>query len=429
MSKRPLTNDKNYNESIFTKKQESLEEPALKKIKKEEKKEEEGEICAICQEEINDGRPLKYCDSQVPSHTPTKDNPRAHPHVFHKECIDQWLSLNDNNNNSCPLCGARVLCLDADKYRTEFQEEGKGVEPIYNPNPDNYDPDDIESDGEDMDEEPTDQEGNPIDINVWNEQHPRGPWWRIISCESPLVHCPGDDLDEGKNFQWFLSHEPQAVEITDGAQLSGWESIDGEKVCPACAADPDALDYCEQCGEGYMFPGEHLTHVDDELLCHGCLEQTRSTTRGESKSRRGGRSRRKTPHKKTRKKKNKKLNLTKSKFKSPTSLSIFPERSPQLQDKEPNILNAFTTKNISVRDKHGQQWNTVENNKLAYKRSARGAPIGSYPKIIYGPRVERLTKQNYKKLKKGSELYYDRGSVVFRGPFTYQKTLRGPSYY
>lgn len=131
--------------------------------------------------------------------------------------------------------------------------------------------------------------------------------------------------------------------------------------------------------------------------------------------------------KKTRKKKNKKLHLTKSRFKSPTSLSIFPERSPQLQDKEPNILNAFTAKNVSVGDKHGQQWNTVENNKLAYKRSARGAPIGSYPKIIYGPRVERLTKQNYKKLKKGAQLYYDRSSVVFRGPFTYQKTLRGPT--
>lgn len=130
---------------------------------------------------------------------------------------------------------------------------------------------------------------------------------------------------------------------------------------------------------------------------------------------------------KTRKKKHKKLNLTKSKFRSPTSLSIFPERSPQLQDKEPNVLNAFTTKNIRVKDKHGQQWNTVENNKLAYKRSARGAPIGSYPKVIYGSRVERLTKKNYKKLKKGVQLYYDRNSVVFRGPFTYQKTLRGPN--
>jgi len=130
---------------------------------------------------------------------------------------------------------------------------------------------------------------------------------------------------------------------------------------------------------------------------------------------------------KTRKKKHKKLNLTKSKFRSPTSLSIFPERSPQLQDKEPNILNTFTTKNISVKDKHGQQWNTGENNKLVYKRSARGAPIGSYPKIIYGSPVERLTKKNYKKIKKGAQLYYDRNSVVFRGPFTYQKTLRGPA--
>jgi hypothetical protein len=130
---------------------------------------------------------------------------------------------------------------------------------------------------------------------------------------------------------------------------------------------------------------------------------------------------------KTRKKKHKKLNLTKSKFRSPTSLSIFPERSPQLQNKEPNVLNAFTTKNIRVKDKHGQQWNTVENNKLAYKRIARGALIGSYPKIIYGSRVERVTKKNYKKLKKGVQLYYNRNSVVFRGPFTYQKTLRGPN--
>ena len=129
----------------------------------------------------------------------------------------------------------------------------------------------------------------------------------------------------------------------------------------------------------------------------------------------------------TRTRKQKKIILTKSKFRSPTSLSIFPERSPQLQDKEPNVLNSFTTKNISVNNKSGQQWNTVENNKLAYKRSARGSPAGSYPKINYGPVVERLTKQNYKKLNKGSELYYDRGSVVFRGPFTYHKTLRGPA--
>ena len=133
------------------------------------------------------------------------------------------------------------------------------------------------------------------------------------------------------------------------------------------------------------------------------------------------------PKSKTRKRKQKKKSLTKTKFRSPTSLSIFPERSPQLQGDEPSMLNKFTTKYISVRNKQGQQWNTVENNKLAYKRSARGAPIGSYPKIIFGPKVERLTKNNYKKLKKGTQIYYDRESVAFRGPFTFEKIIRGPN--
>ena len=133
------------------------------------------------------------------------------------------------------------------------------------------------------------------------------------------------------------------------------------------------------------------------------------------------------PKSKTRKRKQKKKSLTKTKFRSPTSLSIFPERSPQLQGDEPSILNKFTTKYISIQNKHGQQWNTVENNKLAYKRSARGAPIGSYPKIIFGPKVERLTKNNYKKLKKGTQIYYDRESVAFRGPFTFEKIIRGPN--
>ena len=133
------------------------------------------------------------------------------------------------------------------------------------------------------------------------------------------------------------------------------------------------------------------------------------------------------PKSKTRKRKHKKKSLTKTKFRSPTSLSIFPERSPQLQGDEPSILNKFTTKYISIQNKRGQQWNTVENNKLAYKRSARGAPIGSYPKIIFGPKVERLTKNNYKKLKKGTQIYYDRESVAFRGPFTFEKIIRGPN--
>ena len=51
-----------------------------------------------------------------------------------------------------------------------------------------------------------------------------------------------------------------------------------------------------------------------------------------------------------------------TKFKSPTSISIFPDQSPQQND-GPNILNAFTTKNVMVRNSQGQQWNTVENKR------------------------------------------------------------------
>lgn len=122
----------------------------------------------------------------------------------------------------------------------------------------------------------------------------------------------------------------------------------------------------------------------------------------------------------------KSLKLLNKKLKSPTSFSIFPEKSPQLQGEDASLLNTFTTKNVQVRNKNGQSWNTIENGKLAYKRSARGAPVGNYPKIIYGPRVERLKKDNYKKLKKHAKIYYDRGSVLFRGPFIYEKTIRGP---
>lgn len=121
------------------------------------------------------------------------------------------------------------------------------------------------------------------------------------------------------------------------------------------------------------------------------------------------------------------LKLSLKQLKSPTSLSIFPEKSPQLQGDNPSLLNTFTTKNVQVHNKNGQPWNTIENGKLAFKRSARGVAIGNYPKIIYGPQVERLTKQNYKKLKKQNEVYYDRGSVLFRGPFKYEKTIRGPN--
>ena len=41
------------------------------------------------------------------------------------------------------------------------------------------------------------------------------------------------------------------------------------------------------------------------------------------------------------------------KLKSPTSLSIFPEKSPQMQGENPSILNVFTTKNVQVHNKYG----------------------------------------------------------------------------
>ena len=41
-----------------------------------------------------------------------------------------------------------------------------------------------------------------------------------------------------------------------------------------------------------------------------------------------------------------------------TSISIFPDKSPQLQEKGvPTRLNSFTTKNVSIRDSRGREFN------------------------------------------------------------------------
>ena len=51
--------------------------------------------------------------------------------------------------------------------------------------------------------------------------------------------------------------------------------------------------------------------------------------------------------------------------KSPSSLSAFPDKSPQLNRSKNNRLNLFTTQNIDMKDsKKRQQYNTVINNKL-----------------------------------------------------------------
>jgi len=117
----------------------------------------------------------------------------------------------------------------------------------------------------------------------------------------------------------------------------------------------------------------------------------------------------------------------KKKSKTPTSLSIFPDKSPQLQEKGvPTKLNAFTTKNVSIRNSNGKEFNAIINDKLAYRRAARGQNVEDFSEIMYGPTVVQLTKQNYKKLKKGGKIYYDRGSSAMRGPFFFINITRGP---
>jgi hypothetical protein len=117
----------------------------------------------------------------------------------------------------------------------------------------------------------------------------------------------------------------------------------------------------------------------------------------------------------------------KRKSKTPTSLSIFPDKSPQLQEKGvPTKLNAFTTKNVSIRNSHGKEFNAIINDRLAYRRAARGQNVEDFSEIMYGPNVVPLTKQNYKNLKKGGKIYYDRGSSAMRGPFFFINITRGP---
>ena len=115
------------------------------------------------------------------------------------------------------------------------------------------------------------------------------------------------------------------------------------------------------------------------------------------------------------------------KSKTPTSLSIFPDKSPQLQDKGvPTKLNSFTTKNVAIRDSKGREFNAIINDRLAYRRAPRGQNVEDFSEILYGPSVVQLSKANYKKMKKGDSLYFDRGSVALRGPFKFINVTRGP---
>lgn len=113
--------------------------------------------------------------------------------------------------------------------------------------------------------------------------------------------------------------------------------------------------------------------------------------------------------------------------KSQKTLSVFPDKSPQLQEKGvPTKLNSFTTKNVAIRDSKGREFNAIINDRLAYRRAPRGQNVEDFSEIIYGPNVIQLTSNNYKKLKKGNQIYYDRGSAALRGPFIFKNITRGP---
>ena len=89
-----------------------------------------------------------------------------------------------------------------------------------------------------------------------------------------------------------------------------------------------------------------------------------------------------------------------------TSITILQDKSPQvLKKNESSVLNRYTTKNVSLLNKKGQSWNAVLNNKLIYKRPPRNHDLQINTRTVFGPMVERITKNNYKKLKIKDVIY------------------------
>lgn len=109
---------------------------------------------------------------------------------------------------------------------------------------------------------------------------------------------------------------------------------------------------------------------------------------------------------------------------TPTSISQTSQKSPRLYSGSKR-LDEYTTKNIEV-GCFPFLYNHFMNNRLVYRRKARGGKPDDVSKIRLGPKAYRLTKENYKTLKKGQKVYMDRSSVFFRGPFIFQRLTRGP---
>ena len=160
------------------------------------------------------------------------------------------------------------------------------------------------------------------------------------------------------------------------------------------------------------------------------MAKTRKHKRSNRKSKHGGKRKKQKKKKRTMRKTysiQKRKAFGRKKSKTPTSLSIFPDKSPQLQDKGvPTKLNSFTSKNVAIRDSKGREFNAIINDRLAYRRAPRGQNVEDFSEILYSPSVVQLSKANYKKMKKGDLLYFDRGSVALRGPFKFINVTRGP---
>ena len=142
------------------------------------------------------------------------------------------------------------------------------------------------------------------------------------------------------------------------------------------------------------------------------MAKTRKHKRSNRKSKHGGKRKKQRKKKRTMRKTysiRRKKAFGRKKSKTPTSLSIFPDKSPQLQDKGvPTKLNSFTSKNVAIRDSKGREFNAIINDRLAYRRAPRGQNVEDFSEILYGPSVVQLSKANYKKMKKGDSLYFDR---------------------
>ena len=105
-----------------------------------------------------------------------------------------------------------------------------------------------------------DERDSDLYANRWNRDHPQGPWWREFECD--ICH----------DFQWFLTYDD---DTTQPAYDEDWYSVGGMLLCPECNTNPDVVQYCEGCGEGFvehdiedfMYRDEHT----DDLYCRDCF--------------------------------------------------------------------------------------------------------------------------------------------------------------